>query len=386
MVDVKSMLEYTKSLNILIIDDDETFIEYFKINLNRLFNKVFVAYSGEEAIKIWTENQKEIDIIVTDIQMPNMSGFDVAKTIRDKFDNDIPIIIVSAGGIYEDFNSNINLFITLSINGFLAKPLDKNSLYKILHRVSKNRFESLVVEKYQQDLEHTLDMLVKSNSELTKLSNFFKKFAKMLPSEQKKEILSKLLDSEPHWRPFISSVCSDFESFVDNNEKQQISSCSITKFSDKISAEEYLEKIEFDRYFKELSEDIVKLTEYAEDIYDMLDVLDEDLFSNLSTIFQKYSSMLMMFAEFYRLSSAINRVSNFFTQYTLEDIGSKTDMKRFATLLKYFMVDLESWKNHVFVYRNAQDIHYFDEQAESFCLTIESIFNDKNEEDDLELF
>lgn len=90
-----------KKLNILYVDDDEVLCSSTKNILSPLFNNVFIAENGEEAIEIF-DNQK-IHIVMMDVKMHNLSGIDVAKYMRDK-DKNIPIFLVSS---YTDVNELI---------------------------------------------------------------------------------------------------------------------------------------------------------------------------------------------------------------------------------------------------------------------------------------
>lgn len=104
-----------KKLNILYVDDDEVLCSSTKNILSPLFNNVFIAENGEEAIKIF-DNQK-IHIVMMDVKMHNLSGIDVAKYMRDR-DKNIPIFLVSS---YTDVNELIEA-IKLDLVDYIKKP------------------------------------------------------------------------------------------------------------------------------------------------------------------------------------------------------------------------------------------------------------------------
>ncbi|WP_148624738.1 response regulator transcription factor [Aliarcobacter cryaerophilus] len=131
-----------KKLNILYVDDDEVLCSSTKNILSPLFNNVFIAENGEEAIEIF-DNQK-IHIVMMDVKMHNLSGIDVAKYMRDK-DKNIPIFLVSS---YTDVNELIEA-IKLDLVGYIKKPFTFEKLLSTL-------FECLDKMKLKGNLKHIL--------------------------------------------------------------------------------------------------------------------------------------------------------------------------------------------------------------------------------------
>lgn len=110
------MKEITKYLNILIVEDDIEIQNNLKKTLSLLFNQVFIANDGVEALKNYKE--LEVDIIISDYVMPNMDGYELSKKIREKKD-DIPIIILSS---FMDIEK-LQKCIPLELTNFLEKPI-----------------------------------------------------------------------------------------------------------------------------------------------------------------------------------------------------------------------------------------------------------------------
>ncbi len=131
-----------KKLNILYVDDDEVLCSSTKNILSPLFNNVFIAENGEEAIEIF-DNQK-IHIVMMDVKMHNLSGIDVAKYMRDK-DKNIPIFLVSS---YTDVNELIEA-IKLDLVDYIKKPFTFEKLLSTL-------FECLDKMKLKGNLKHIL--------------------------------------------------------------------------------------------------------------------------------------------------------------------------------------------------------------------------------------
>ena len=71
-----------KSLNLLLVEDDNELRNSIKETLSIFFKNVFVAQNGLEALDIYTE--KSVNLIITDYVMPTMNGYELCKKIREK--------------------------------------------------------------------------------------------------------------------------------------------------------------------------------------------------------------------------------------------------------------------------------------------------------------
>ncbi|RBQ28174.1 response regulator transcription factor [Aliarcobacter vitoriensis] len=120
-------LENLKHLSILYVDDDEILRNSTQNILSTLFENVFVAKDGEEAIEIY--NKSHIHILMLDIKMKNMSGIDVAKYIR-AIDSKIPIFLVSSYTDVEDVLEAIKL----DLVDYIKKPFSFEELLNTLIR------------------------------------------------------------------------------------------------------------------------------------------------------------------------------------------------------------------------------------------------------------
>jgi len=79
------------------------------------------AHSGEEALGFLTRHVHEAVLILSDINMPGMSGLELLKEIKAKFDHPPPIVMmITAYGDPENYNQAISL----GADDFLTKPID----------------------------------------------------------------------------------------------------------------------------------------------------------------------------------------------------------------------------------------------------------------------
>lgn len=112
--------------NILLVEDDPNNTLLVEKILRRTKVKVIKLTNGKEAVDYLKVNSRSIDLVLMDIKMPVMDGFDALEKIR-AFDTEIPIIAQTAYALAEDrVKASSSGF-----NDFLAKPFQENMLDKI---------------------------------------------------------------------------------------------------------------------------------------------------------------------------------------------------------------------------------------------------------------
>ncbi|WP_320033974.1 response regulator [Halarcobacter sp.] len=143
---------------ILYVEDDELIRnETFSI-LKKFFKKVFIAENGKEALDIYHENKSDIDLILTDINMPVMDGIEFISEVR-KEDNETPILVVTA---FNDVSLLIKV-IKLNVSDYIVKPMQMNSTLKVLNRILTNKHNQKMVMKQKNELQIYKDILDKEN-------------------------------------------------------------------------------------------------------------------------------------------------------------------------------------------------------------------------------
>lgn len=80
-------------VRILVVDDDKNTRKYIEAVLTAENFTVFTATNGEEALEVM--EREHIDLVVLDIMMPNMDGYEFTQVLRDS-NNNLPILMVSA--------------------------------------------------------------------------------------------------------------------------------------------------------------------------------------------------------------------------------------------------------------------------------------------------
>ena len=126
---------YDRTSYILVVDDDDTLLKFFKIHLNKFFSRVIVVKNAKDAIA--TLKEKEIDLVISDIRMPRMDGIQLMKKVR-AFDPTIPVYLVSGALLTDDQVKAMDG----EADGFLKKPFTIDELHGFIDDGMKRR-ESL---------------------------------------------------------------------------------------------------------------------------------------------------------------------------------------------------------------------------------------------------
>jgi len=111
--------------HILVVDDDKNTRMYFEAVLKNNGYTVTLAKNGEEALEVMYK--EHIDLVVLDIMMPKMDGYEFTKTLRE-CDNNLPILMVSAKQLPVDKNKGF----AVGTDDYMTKPVNQDEfLYRI---------------------------------------------------------------------------------------------------------------------------------------------------------------------------------------------------------------------------------------------------------------
>ena len=112
-------------MKILVVDDERDVEVLFRQRFRREIRGGALdfrfAFSGEEALKVMTEMEQKAILILSDINMPGMTGLELLEKIRKDFDNPPPVVMMITA--YGD-EQNRNAANRLGADDFLTKPLD----------------------------------------------------------------------------------------------------------------------------------------------------------------------------------------------------------------------------------------------------------------------
>ena len=114
---------------VLVVDDERDIKILFEQRFRKEIKKgeldFIFAFSGEEALDYMKDHQQEAVLILSDINMPGMSGLELLKHIKEKYDKPPPVVMmITAYGDDENYNQAMKL----GADDFLTKPVDFVSL------------------------------------------------------------------------------------------------------------------------------------------------------------------------------------------------------------------------------------------------------------------
>ena len=151
-------------VTILVVEDNEHTRLLTEARLKRFYN-VVVAKNGSEALDIFYERQ--IDLIVADIMMPVMDGYEMLKTLRENKE-EVPVLFLTAKSTFEDKKKGFDL----GIDDYIMKPIDYEELHlrikALLRRANIASKMKINIGNFVMDENDYSVYYNRSNIELTK--------------------------------------------------------------------------------------------------------------------------------------------------------------------------------------------------------------------------
>ena len=112
-------------MKILLIDDDKALTTMLKLELEEKKFEVEIAYDGESGKKIALK--KKFDLIILDVMLPRINGYELCKNLR--YEIDTPVLIITSLNMLEDRLTGVNS----GADDFLVKPF---SISNLLSRIN----------------------------------------------------------------------------------------------------------------------------------------------------------------------------------------------------------------------------------------------------------
>jgi signal transduction histidine kinase/DNA-binding NarL/FixJ family response regulator len=144
----------TKSLNILVADDNEINLTILNNILQKLGHKITNAMNGAEACAMVEE--ADYDLVLMDIQMPVLGGVDATKWIRamDGQVSEIPIIACTA----DAFPEQIERFKRAGMQDVVTKPINRQQLLSVMNSVLDDNIHTIDVSATEQEQNEALSL------------------------------------------------------------------------------------------------------------------------------------------------------------------------------------------------------------------------------------
>jgi CheY-like chemotaxis protein len=119
-----------------LADDEEGIRDVLAMIIEEMGIKVTKAENGQQALDLYMNAPEAFDMIISDIQMPEMDGITLVKTIRKNQQLKQPKFIFITGGVNIDFDSSDNELNHL-IDGHFFKPFDQDKVFETLKALTR---------------------------------------------------------------------------------------------------------------------------------------------------------------------------------------------------------------------------------------------------------
>lgn len=220
MMKIEQAMESAKNLKLLYVEDNKDARESIYLILDSLFREIVIAVDGKDGLEKF-ESHKDIDIIITDIDMPNMSGLQMTKIIKERKPF-IPVLIFSS-------HSDTNYFIDsirLGVEGYLLKPFDMDQFLQVL---SKSIFR-LNLEKENLEYKNSLEEKLKSQIETIRTKDA------ILSQNSKMAAMGEMIDSVAHqWIQPVNSIAMATDMLMNEFEENGLDEEYVKSFHSLVS-------------------------------------------------------------------------------------------------------------------------------------------------------
>ena len=321
--------EVLKNISILYVEDENDVRDFTSKILNPLLKKVFIAQDGEEGLKVFQENKDEIDLIVSDINMPKMDGLSMCDAIK-KINSEIPVVVTSA----HNDTGFLKRAIDIGVNTYAMKPID---LYQLIESIIK-AMEPIILKRQLIELNSSLKS--KIEQEVNKIKSILDAQDNIIIVTNKEEITNvnkRFLDffGIGNFDDFISTKKNIFDFF-----EEEFGFISKEQIDKQDSWIEYIQDLqEIDRIVK------IKTTLGEEKIFtihvDYYEQQDDYYVFSLTDItkFKEKSNILEYQASHDKLTGLFNR--NKFDEIFAKEIKRT---KRYKNELSVIIFDIDNFK------------------------------------------
>lgn len=189
-------MDFLKSIKLLYVEDDTLIRTTIEAVLRKIIGEVVIAEDGMHGYEYFREakyTDKPFDIIISDINMPNMSGLQMLESIR-ALDKDIPIIFVTAHN-ETDF---LIKAIELGVYNYAVKPINTSKLTKDILDICKRKYQEKLLELKQKEIDRYVDVIdnttIVSKYDLQKRLTFVNSIYEEVSGYSKEELLDNPLD------------------------------------------------------------------------------------------------------------------------------------------------------------------------------------------------
>lgn len=147
-----------KRLKVLYVEDDDKIRTELSSLLENFFGKVYTAQDGEMGYNLFMENQEDIDVVLSDINMPKLNGIQMVAKIRES-NTKVPVMFATA---YSD-NEYLADAIKLKVYDYIIKPIDIRNLLGIMNELANVLYQEFLIDQQNRELEKYKDVIDQNN-------------------------------------------------------------------------------------------------------------------------------------------------------------------------------------------------------------------------------
>lgn len=246
MLDYKENAECSKEVpkngkRILIVDDEPINIRVLKHFLEQREYTVVTAANGREAIEK-VANDKELDLVILDIMLPDMLGFEVCTLLREKYSLlDLPVLIMTADNRAE----SLVVSFECGANDYLKKPFERSELL--------TRVKTLI------DLKHSVKEAIKLQFQVENTTKQVEELSENF--EENKRMLTEVLEYDKLKTEFFANVSHELRTPLNVI-------WSTTQLLQSIKLTSYGEGYDIDRYLKIMNQNTLRLLRLINNLID----------------------------------------------------------------------------------------------------------------------
>jgi YesN/AraC family two-component response regulator len=132
MNDLKELVKFTKTLKLLVVEDNQDSREQFVNMLSSLFDEIVSAVDGVDGLTKFKEGS--FDLVISDVNMPKMNGLEMITKIRE-IDKEVIVMVVSAHneGNFTSEAQNVH------VNNYLFKPINLSQFIEALTQMMQDK-------------------------------------------------------------------------------------------------------------------------------------------------------------------------------------------------------------------------------------------------------
>lgn len=130
MSEIEVLKEKVKNFKLLLVDDDKEILNGTQALLKKFFKNVVVCDDAQEALELFS-NEKDFDVVITDILMPKMDGLEMLKKINEIQPDTFSIFISASRSMLEKGEGLSNISLT--------KPISFDDLVMVIKKISEHK-------------------------------------------------------------------------------------------------------------------------------------------------------------------------------------------------------------------------------------------------------